>query len=152
MLERLFHLAENQTTVRREIVGGVTTFLTMSYIIFVQPAILSDPNGANMNADAVMAATCLASALAIFVMAFWANYPIALAPGMGLNIFFSFTVCGSMGIPWPTALGAVLPSRRTILPSVGPAALHKRSNSRLVYTFGYRPYPYWTMRCGSKVS
>ena len=108
MLEKLFHLSGNGTTVRREIIGGMTTFLTLSYIIFVQPALLSDPHGAGMDFGAVMTATCLASALAIFLMAFLANYPIALAPGMGHNVFFSFVVCGAMGIPWQTAMGAIL--------------------------------------------
>ena len=108
MLEKLFHLSENETTVRREIIGGMTTFLTLSYIIFVQPALLSDPHGAEMDFGAVMTATCLSSALAIFLMAFLANYPIALAPGMGHNVFFSFIVCGAMGIPWQTAMGAIL--------------------------------------------
>ena len=104
MLERLFHLSENGTTVRREILGGCTTFLAMSYIIFVQPVMLAR---AGMDAGAVMAATCVASALCSFLMAFIANYPIAMAPGMGENVFFTFTICVTMGIPWPTALGAV---------------------------------------------
>ncbi len=107
MLERLFNLSANQTTVRREILGGFTTFLTMSYIIFVQPVILSN---AGMDSGAVMVATCLSSALATFLMAFLANYPIALAPAMGHNVFFAFVVCGAMGIPWQTALGAILVS------------------------------------------
>ncbi len=107
MLEKLFHLAENQTTVRREAIGGCTTFLTMSYIIFFQPAILSNTG---MDFGAVMTATCLSSALATFLMAFLANYPIALAPAVGLNVFFTFEVCGAMGVPWETALGAVFVS------------------------------------------
>ena len=107
MFERLFRLSENQTTVRREVVGGCTTFLTMSYIIFVQPAILS---GAGMDHGAVMTATCLASALSTFLMAFLANYPIAIAPAMGHNVFFTYTVCVGMKIPWPVALGAVFVS------------------------------------------
>lgn len=107
MLEKLFHLSENQTTIRREIVGGCTTFLTMSYIIFVQPVLLADSNGSGMDMQAVMVATCISSALATFLMAFLANYPIALAPAMGHNVFFSYVVCKAMGIPWQTALGAV---------------------------------------------
>lgn len=107
MFERFFHLSENQTTIRREIVGGCTTFLTMSYIIFVQPVLLSDPNGSNMDSQAVMVATCLSAALATFLMAFIANYPVALAPAMGHNVFFSFVVCKGMNVPWETALGAV---------------------------------------------
>ncbi len=83
--------------------AGVTTFLTMSYIIFVQPAILS---ACGMDFGAVMMATCIASALSTFLMAFWANYPIALAPAMGHNIYFAYTVCLGMGYPWQVALGA----------------------------------------------
>ncbi len=104
ILEKLFHLSENGSTVRHEVVGGCTTFLTMSYIIFLQPVILSN---AGMDFGAVMTATCLSSALATFLMAFLANYPVALAPGVGLNVFFTFTVCVGMKIPWQTALGAV---------------------------------------------
>ncbi len=103
-LESQFHLAENQTNLRREITGGFTTFITMSYIIFVQPIILQE---AGMDAGAVMTATCIASAIAIFLMAFTANHPIALAPAMGHNVFFSYVVCGQLGIPWQTALGCV---------------------------------------------
>ncbi|MBN2327616.1 MAG: NCS2 family permease, partial [Candidatus Omnitrophica bacterium] len=110
MFERLFHLSENQTTIRQELVGGCTTFLSMSYIIFVQPVLLSDPNGAGMDMGAVMTATCLSSALATFLMAFLANYPISLAPAMGHNAFFSYVVCRGMGVPWETALGAVFVS------------------------------------------
>lgn len=104
LIENQFHLAENQTNLHREITGGVTTFLTMSYIIFVQPAMLQN---AGMDYGAVMAATCLSSAIAIFIMAFSANYPFALAPAMGHNVFFTYVVCGQLGIPWQTALGAV---------------------------------------------
>ena len=104
MLERLFHLQASGTTVRREVVAGCTTFMTLSYIIFVQPAVLS---AAGMDAGAVMAATCIASALAMVLMAFLANYPIALAPGMGQNFYFAFTVCLALGISWQHALGAV---------------------------------------------
>ena len=104
-IEKQFHLHENQTTVRRELAGGCTTFLTMSYIIFVQPVMLANTG---MDTGAVMTATCLSSAAATFLMAFLANYPIALAPAMGHNVFFTFMVCGAMGIPWQTALGAIL--------------------------------------------
>ncbi|MDD5556090.1 MAG: NCS2 family permease [bacterium] len=103
-LERLFRLAENGTTLRTEVAAGVTTFMAMAYIIFVQPAVLSQ---AGMDFGAVMAATCLSAAAATFVMAFAANYPIALAPGMGENFFFAFTVVLAMGVPWRTALGIV---------------------------------------------
>ncbi|UCG31429.1 MAG: NCS2 family permease [candidate division WOR-3 bacterium] len=103
MLEKIFKLKEHDTTVSQEIVGGLTTFMTMAYIIFVQPAVLS---AAGMNFGAVMVATCVSSAVAIFLMAFLANYPIALAPAMGHNFFIVYTVCLTMGIPWQTALGA----------------------------------------------
>lgn len=104
MLERLFHLQEKRTTVSREVLGGVSTFLTMSYIIFVQPAMLSQTG---MDLGAVMTATCVSSAVACLLMAFLANYPVALAPAMGHNVFFTYVVCIGMGIPWQTALGAV---------------------------------------------
>ena len=104
MLERLFKLKENGTTVRTEMLAGVVTFMTMAYIIFVQPAVLSQ---AGMNFGAVMVATCIASAAATFVMGLYANYPIALAPGMGENFFFAFTVVIAMKIQWQTALGIV---------------------------------------------
>lgn len=108
MLERLFKLQEHNTSVRTEVIAGVTTFLTMSYIIFVQPVILAR---AGMDLGAVMTATCLASALGTFLMGFMANYPVAIAPAMGHNFFFAFTICGAvaaggMGYPWEVALGA----------------------------------------------
>ena len=104
MLEKLFHLKENKTTVKTEVTAGLTSFFTMAYIIFVNPQILS---AAGMDAGAVMLATCVASAIGTFLMAFLANYPFALAPGMGLNAFFAFTICGSMGYSWQAALAAV---------------------------------------------
>ena len=104
MLEKLFHLQDAGTTVKREIVAGCTTFMTLSYIIFVQPAVLS---AAGMDSGAVMAATCITSAFAMVLMAFLANYPIALAPGMGHNFYFAFTVCLTLGVSWQNALGAV---------------------------------------------
>lgn len=104
MIERLFHLQALGTTVRTEVLAGVTTFLTMAYIIFVQPAVLS---AAGMDAGAVLTATCLASALATLLMGLLANYPIAVAPAMGHNFFFAFTVVVAGGTPWPVALGAV---------------------------------------------
>lgn len=103
MLEKLFKLEANQTSVAQEIIGGLTTFMTMAYIVFVQPAVLS---AAGMDFGAVMIATCLSSAVATFLMAFLANYPIALAPAMGHNFFFVYTICLAMGVPWQTALGA----------------------------------------------
>ncbi|NYT82530.1 NCS2 family permease [Alcaligenaceae bacterium] len=104
MLEKLFQLREHGTTPRSEIVAGITTFLTMSYIIFVNPEILSTTG---MDKNAVFVATCLAAALGTFIMAFVANWPIGMAPGMGLNAFFAFTVVGGLGYTWQQALGAV---------------------------------------------
>jgi AGZA family xanthine/uracil permease-like MFS transporter len=103
-LDRIFKLTENRTSVRTEFLGGVTTFMTMSYIIFVQPAILSR---AGMDKGAVMAATCIASAVATLLTGLLANYPIAQAPAMGHNVFFAVIVCGTMGYSWQAALGAV---------------------------------------------
>ncbi len=104
MLEQLFRLRDHGTTIRTEILAGVTTFLTMSYIIFVNPEILSNTG---MDKSAVFVATCLAAALGTFIMAFVANWPIGMAPGMGLNAFFAFTVVGTLGYSWQQALGAV---------------------------------------------
>jgi len=106
-LERRFELAARGTNVRREILAGVTTFLTMAYIILVNPAILGQ---AGMPVAAVAAATCLAAGLASILMGLVANTPLALAPGMGLNAYFSFTVVQGMGVPWPIALGCVFVS------------------------------------------
>lgn len=107
MLERLFKLSENKTTFRTEILAGVTTFLTMCYIIIVNPMILSETG---MDHGAVFVATCLAAAIGCLVMGIVANYPIALAPGMGLNAYFTYSVCLGMGVPWQTALAAVFVS------------------------------------------
>jgi len=104
MLERYFKLAENQTTVRREMLGGLTTFMTMAYIIVVNPQILAQ---AGMPAEGVVFATCISAAAATLVMGLYANYPIALAPGMSLNAYFTYSVCIGMNIPWRTALGVV---------------------------------------------
>lgn len=103
-LDRHFRLSERGTTVRTEILAGATTFLTMAYIILVNPAILGQ---AGMPVAAVAAATCLAAAFASVLMGLVANVPLALAPGMGLNAYFSFTVVQGMGIPWPVALACV---------------------------------------------
>jgi AGZA family xanthine/uracil permease-like MFS transporter len=104
MLEKFFRLQENNTTIRTELVAGITTFMTMSYIIFVNPSILSETG---MDFGAVMVATIVASSTAMILMGLWVNYPIALAPGMGLNAYFTYSVCLGMGYPWQTALGAV---------------------------------------------
>jgi AGZA family xanthine/uracil permease-like MFS transporter len=144
MLERLFRLREHGTTVRTEVVAGVTTFLTMSYIIFVQPAVLSGvmfgrPTG--MDFGAITTATCLAAALASAIMGWYARYPIAQAPGMGENFFFVFTavpVAAAAGaaVPWATALGAVfvsgvlflalslLGAREAVMNAISPSMKH----------------------------
>ncbi|MBI4389621.1 MAG: NCS2 family permease, partial [Nitrospinae bacterium] len=103
-LDRYFRIAENQSDVATEIRAGLVTFLTASYIIFVQPAVMAQ---AGMDFGAVMTATCLSAALGCLIMGLWANYPIALAPGMGINFYFTFTVVLGQGIPWRVALGAV---------------------------------------------
>ena len=104
LLERWFRLAENETTVRQELLGGLTTFITMAYIVVVNPQILSQ---AGMPAEGVVFATCVAAAAATLVMGLYANYPIALAPGMSLNAYFTYSVCLGMHVPWQTALGVV---------------------------------------------
>jgi AGZA family xanthine/uracil permease-like MFS transporter len=104
MLEKLFKLRENGSDVRTEIVAGLTTFLTMAYIIFVNPSILGD---AGVPKDAVFVATCLAAALGTAIMGLYANYPIGMAPGMGLNAYFAYAVVLGMGVHWQAALGAV---------------------------------------------
>ncbi|HEY1028512.1 MAG TPA: NCS2 family permease [Pseudomonas sp.] len=104
MLERLFQLQAHNTNVRTEILAGITTFLTMAYILFVNPSILGETG---MDKGAIFVATCLAAAFGSVVMGLIANYPIALAPGMGLNAFFTYTVVLGMGHTWQVALGAV---------------------------------------------
>ena len=104
MLEKFFKLKENKTTVRTEVVAGITTFMTMAYILAVNPSILS---ASGMDAQAVLIATALASFIGTIAMALLANYPFALAPGLGLNAYFAYTVCGSMGYSWQIALFAV---------------------------------------------
>jgi len=106
-LDRYFHITERGSNVRTEVVAGLTTFLTMAYIIFVNPKILS---ATGMPANSVFVATCLAAFLSTMVMALYARYPIALAPGMGLNAFFAFTVVGSMHFTWQQGLACVLVS------------------------------------------
>jgi adenine/guanine/hypoxanthine permease len=104
MIERVFGLADHGTSVRTELLAGLTTFLTMAYIVVVNPVILGE---AGMPVAAVAAATCLAAGLGSILMGLVSNYPLALAPGMGLNAYFTFTVVKSMGVPWQTALGCV---------------------------------------------
>jgi AGZA family xanthine/uracil permease-like MFS transporter len=144
MLERVFRLRENGTTVRTELVAGMTTFLTMSYIIFVQPAVLSGvmfgkPTG--MDFGAITTATCLAAALASAIMGLYARYPIAQAPGMGENFFFVFSAipaaaAAGAAVPWATALGAVFVSgvlflmlslvgaREAVMNAISPSMKH----------------------------
>src|SRR5580698_1423713 len=111
-LERYFEFKKLNTTWKTEILAGITTFITMAYIVIVNPSILKD---AGMPVPAVFAATCLAAAFATIVMGAFARYPIALAPGMGLNAYFTYTVVKGMNVPWETALGAVFLSGVTFL-------------------------------------
>jgi AGZA family xanthine/uracil permease-like MFS transporter len=103
-LERYFRFAEHNTNWRTETLAGLTTFITMAYIIFVNPSILAETG---MPIAAVTIATCLCAAFGSILMGALANYPLALAPGMGLNAYFTYTVVKGMGVPWQTALGAV---------------------------------------------
>jgi len=104
LLERIFHLKENHTTVRTELLGGLTTFMAMAYVVIVNPRILGE---AGMPVEGVLFATCISAALATLVMGLWANYPIALAPGMSLNAYFTYSIVLGRGVPWQTALGVV---------------------------------------------
>jgi AGZA family xanthine/uracil permease-like MFS transporter len=104
LIDRYFKLTENHTSVKREMLGGLTTFVTMAYIIVVNPQILAQ---AGMPADGVVFATCVSAAVATLVMGLYANYPIALAPGMSLNAYFTYSVCLAMHVPWRTALAVV---------------------------------------------
>ncbi len=104
MLERIFHLSENNTTVRRELLAGLTTFMTMAYVVVVNPRILAE---AGMPVEGVLFATCISAAIATLIMGIWANYPIALAPGMSLNAYFTYSIVIGRGVPWQTALGVV---------------------------------------------
>ena len=104
ILERLFHLREKGTTPRQEMLAGLTTFVAVSYIIFVNPHMLAD---AGMPQEAAIASTILATVFATAIMGLWANFPVAVAPGMGLNAFFAYYVCTTVGLHWTVALGAV---------------------------------------------
>ena len=104
-ISEFFRLKENGTTVRREVLAGATTFFTMSYIIFVNPSIMSETG---MDHGAIFVGTCLAAAVACFFMGLFANWPVALAPGMGLNAYFTYVVVGEMGYSWQTALACLL--------------------------------------------
>ena len=104
MLEKIFNLKANNTSLKKEILAGITTFVTMSYIIFVNPQMMAE---SGMDYGASFVGTCIAASLACFFMGLYANWPVGLAPGMGLNAFFTYTVVGGMGYPWEIALGAV---------------------------------------------
>ena len=104
VIERIFHVAENNSTISRELLGGLTTFIAMAYVVVVNPRILGE---AGMPVDGVLFATCLSAAVATLVMGIWANYPIALAPGMSLNAYFTYSIVLGRHVPWQTALGVV---------------------------------------------
>jgi len=104
MLERIFRLRENGSTAGREVVAGLTTFAAMAYILAVNPAILKN---AGMPEAALVTATALSAAVATLLMALLTNFPLALAPGMGINAFFAFSICIGMQVPWQSALGLV---------------------------------------------
>lgn len=104
ILENLFKLKENKTDIKTEVIAGITTFMTMAYIIFVNPAILSD---AGMPFDGVFIATIMGAVLGTMAMALLSNYPFALASGMGLNAFFAYSVVLGMGVTWQAALGII---------------------------------------------
>ncbi len=104
VIERIFHVAENNSTISRELLGGLTTFMAMAYVVVVNPRILGE---AGMPVDGVLFATCLSAAVATLVMGIWANYPIALAPGMSLNAYFTYSIVLGRHVPWQTALGVV---------------------------------------------
>ena len=104
MLEKYFSIDSHQTTVQKEVLAGVTTFITMAYIIFVNPQMMAQ---SGMDHGAIFVGTCLAAAIACFIMGLFANWPVGLAPGMGLNAFFTYTVVGELGYSWEVALGSV---------------------------------------------
>ena len=104
LLERTFQLELNNTSIKQEFLAGFTTFITMAYIIFVNPQMMS---ASGMDLGASFVGTCIAAAIACFAMGFYSNWPVGLAPGMGLNAFFTYTVVGEMGYSWEVALGAV---------------------------------------------
>ncbi len=140
-LERYFEFQALGTNWRTEILAGVTTFVTMAYIIFVNPSILRE---AGMPATAVIAATCLSAAIGSLLMGAFARYPIALAPGMGLNAYFTYSVVKGMGVPWQTALGAVFLSGVAflLLTAVGIRQADRlRRSGRVVLRRGRRHRP-----------
>ena len=106
-ISKFFKFEKRNATLKGELIGGITTFITMSYVLFVIPDILSTTG---MDKNSVFVATALAAAFGTLIMGIYANFPMALAPGMGLNAFFAFTVCGEMGISWQVALSGILVS------------------------------------------
>ncbi|HXO18527.1 MAG TPA: NCS2 family permease [Thermoanaerobaculia bacterium] len=135
LIERLFRVRASGSTPGREVLGGLTTFLTMAYIIAVNPVFLTT---AGMPLEGAIVATCLAAAFATLLMAFLANYPIALAPGMGMNAFFAYTICLGAKVPWPTALGLVFWSGVlfVLLTLTGARALIVRAVPRVITLAG----------------
>ena len=145
MLDNVFKLNVNNTNIKKEILAGFTTFITMSYIIFVNPQIMSTTG---MDFGAVFVGTCLAASIACFIMGFVANWPVGLAPGMGLNAFFTYSVVGEMGYSWEIALGAVFlsgilffimsvtPLRKWIIDSI-PANLRIAMASGVGFFIGF---------------
>lgn len=154
MLEKMFKLKENNTSVSTEVTAGITTFMTMAYIIFVNPSILH--NGAGMPFDGVFIATIAGIILGTLCMAFLTNYPFALASGMGLNAFFAFVVVKGMGVSWQVALGliflegiifivlSVLPVRKMIVNSI-PMGLKTAISAGI----GLFYCLYWFAECGN---
>ena len=141
MRASLFALASHRTSIRTEVLAGVTTFLTMAYIVVVNPAILGE---AGMPMAAVAAATCLAAGFGSILMGLLSNYPLALAPGMGLNAYFTYTVVKGMGVPWETALGCVFLSGAVFLvadPGRRAAADRRRHSPFAVCRRGRRHRP-----------
>ena len=123
ILERFFKLKQNKTDIRTEVLAGLTTFVTLAYILFVYPNILKETG---MPVNAIFTATCIASAFATLIMGLYANYPIAVAPGMGLGAYFTYTVCTGMHLPWQTALGALF-IKKSMQPTICPLSFAGQS-------------------------
>jgi hypothetical protein len=141
-LDRCFGLTHHQTDVRTELIAGVTTFLTMVYIVFVNPQILGN---AGMDKGAVFVATCIAAAVSSLVMGLYANYPIALAPGMGLNAFFAFTVVLGYKYTWQQALAGVFVSNSRSPLGWGCFWVLLRSKKRRSWSPIPRPWSRWAI-------
>ncbi len=133
MLERIFHLRENDTTVRRELLAGVTTFTTMAYVVVVNPRILAETG---MPVEGVLFATCISAAVATLIMGLWANYPIALAPGMSLNAYFTYTIVLGPGRPVADRAGSGLSFRPAVFVAHvdQPSRTHRQWHPRLPET------------------